>query len=179
MARFALRSARLSIQSFGTRALVARLTVWLCTHPRARASMGATSRDPMTSCQCCSDARPGSTGEEKRTKGKWRADRPQVPCDHTQWRATLRRRASAQASMTLLCLALATLWAGSAHREAPRAARLWGIRNRGAVLTLAQCWHTLFQQRSSEVLERSNSTLRQVLAQGVLTAGSRGVRTRR
>ena len=25
----------------------------------------------------------------------------------------------------------------------------------GAVLTLAQCWHTLFQQRSSEVLERT------------------------
>ena len=39
------------------------------------------------------------------------------------------------------------------------------------VLTLAHCWHTLCQHRSGEVLERSNSTLRQVLAQSVLTAG--------
>ena len=31
----------------------------------------------------------GAAGEEKRNKGKWRVDRPQVhvPCDHTQWRA--------------------------------------------------------------------------------------------
>ena len=32
-----------------------------------------------------------------------------------------------QASMTLLCLALATLWAGSAHREAPRGSGGFGI----------------------------------------------------
>ena len=52
-----------------------------------------------------------------------------------------------------------------------------GQRTRAFVLTLAQCWHTLCQHRSREVLERSNSTFRQVLAQSVLTAVQRGVRT--
>ena len=56
---------------------------------------------------------------------------------------------------------------------------LWDVATRGLVLTLERCWHTLFQHRSGEVLERSNSRLRQVLAQSVLTAGSRGVRTHR
>ena len=44
-------------------------------------------------------------------------------------------------------------------------------------LTLEQCWHTVCQHCSREVLARANSTPGQVLAQGVLTAGSRGVRT--
>jgi len=66
----ALRGARLSIRSFVTCALVARLTVWLCTHPRARASMCATSRGPMTSCQRCSEARPGRRSGI-RGSGEW------------------------------------------------------------------------------------------------------------
>ena len=44
-------------------------------------------------------------------------------------------------------------------------------------LTLEQCWHTVCQHCSREVLARANSTPGQVLAQSVLTAGSRGVRT--
>ncbi len=49
--------------------------------------------------------------------------------------------------------------------------------NRVFGLTLEQCWHTVCQHCSREVLARANSTPGQVLAQSVLTAGSRGVRT--
>ena len=52
-----------------------------------------------------------------------------------------------------------------------------GVGATAPVLTLEQCWHTVCQHCSREVLARANSTSGQVLAHGVLTAGSRGVRT--
>ena len=51
------------------------------------------------------------------------------------------------------------------------------VPSRVFVLTLERCWHTVCQHRSREVLARANSTPGQVLAQSVLAAGSRGVRT--
>ena len=73
-----------SIQSFGKCALVARLTVWLCTTFPPEGT-----RIYVRYTSWANDIVPvllrSAAGEEKRTKGKWRADRPQVhvPCDHT------------------------------------------------------------------------------------------------